>query len=417
MLGATRFATVLLALLSLVVSELDAGVIPRSWGNVELRRNIDVSKSYAQEIIDLRIRNIDTKPVDEYYFVLPVEVFEKVSLFSASLKGVDAFLESALLPNENFLASGETMKVGIIRLPSAIAVGQEASISISLIYHANQQPYPGHVELGEKQSLLLRTYKFPISAYHTESYSLEFQGSSSFTELATEEDNESSGKISTSKISFGPFNDIPPYGDFSSVDILFEHNLPLPRVSTLNRSVWVSHWASSLQFEEYYELTNDAAELKSGFSRADYMKGQHALKQSGHLTALEMILPSGSEGHYCTDLVGAVSTFKVLKDHFFLKPRYPLFGSWNYNFTVGWTHQLSQFLRTENTDMGTYILSFPVLNGLADTFYDNVEVSVYLPEGAKVLDINCPLPVIRTEITTEKSYFDLNEGHTKVKLA
>lgn len=416
MLSATRLAAIFLLFLNFVVGDLDAGIIPKLWENLELHRTIDVSRSYTQELVDIRIKNIHDEPVRQYYFVLPEEVFDAISLFSSTLKGVDAYIESAIMPEQNFVANGRTIKVGVIGLPSPIEPGHETSILLNLVYNSRYQPYPGHVDLGEEQKLLLRTNRFPISAYNTQKYTLEFQGSSSFEELQSFNGQEHAGTVANGKMVVGPFDSIMPYEDFSPIEVVFEHNTPLPRVSHLKRDIWVSHWASSLQFEEYYELINDAAPLKSGFSRADYMKGQHALKKGGHLTALEMILPDSSEAHYCTDLVGAVSTFKVLKDHFFLKPRYPLFGNWKYNFTVGWTNQLSQFLHSQEDGSDTYILSFPILNGPADTVYDSVSLSIYLPEGAEVLDVWCPLPVQKTEVTTEKSYFDLNQGHTKVNI-
>ncbi|SCU96871.1 LANO_0E14576g1_1 [Lachancea nothofagi CBS 11611] len=416
MLVAKRAFTLLFLCLRFVVSQSDTSLLPTSWENVQYSRTVDVSRSYTQESIDLQIKNVDDKPISEYYFVLPEDVFEKISLFSAKLRKVDAILDSAILPQQTFTANGKAVKVGVVQLPSPIEPGQEAKIVVNIAYNCNRQPYPGHVELGEKQSLRLSTNKYPISAYNTKTYSLGFKGSLSFSEQESVGSDAMACQMKGNTFSCVSQESVAAYRDPVPISVVFEHNLPLTRVTNLERAVWISHWASTLQFEEYYELINDAAPLKSGFSRAEYMRGQHALKQSGHLTALEMVLPEDSEEHYFTDLVGAVSTFKVLKNHLFLKPRYPLFGGWKYNFTIGWTNQLSQFLRVEDATQESYVLSVPALNGPDDTFYDRMNLSVYLPEEAEVLDVWCPLPITSTEVTTEKSYFDLNKGHTKVSL-
>ncbi|SCU79343.1 LAFA_0B02520g1_1 [Lachancea sp. 'fantastica'] len=416
MLADTRLFALFLAIVHYVIAQADVNNLPASWENVEYLRNVDVSRTYLQEKVHLQIKNVDNKANDQYYYVLPEEDFDTVALFSAKLKKADAFLSSAILSEQTFVANGKAIKVGVVRLPSPIEPGKATDIVIELVYKGSVEPFPGHVSLGETQRLLLNTRKYPISAYKTESYTLKFVGSSSFTEIQRADSEVASCVNEGGELTCGTYSSLEAFTEETPIRILFDHNLPLPRVSTLNRDIWASHWASTLQFEEYYELINDAAPLAEGFSRADYMKGQYAFKPSGHLTALEMVLPSRSEDHYFTDLVGAVSTFKFLQDHLFLKPRYPIFGGWKYNFTIGWTNTLSQFLRVENGNDNTFLLSVPVLNGPDNTFYDDVNFSVYLPEGAEILDVWCPLPTFSTKVSTKHSFFDLSQGHTKVTL-
>ncbi|CEP62736.1 dolichyl-diphosphooligosaccharide--protein glycotransferase subunit OST1 LALA0_S06e02630g [Lachancea lanzarotensis] len=416
MLAGTRLFALILAFLHYVIGQANVNTLPACWENVDYVRTVDVSRTYLQETVQLHIKNVDEKPNDQYYFALPEENFETVALFSAKLKKADVFLHSAILSDQTFFVNGKPIKAGIVKLPSPIEPGKDTFIVIDLVYKSSAQPFPGHLKLGETQRLLLSTAKYPTSAYPIESYTLKFIGSSSFEEVKKVGGDEASCSNVNDEFICGTYSSLEVHREEDSISVLFDHNLPLPRVSTLNRDIWASHWASTLQFEEYYELINDAAPLKEGFSRADYMKGQHAFKPSGHLTALEMALPPQSEDHYFTDLVGAVSTFKFLQGHLFLKPRYPIFGDWKYNFTIGWTNALSQFLRVESGLDDTFLLSVPALNGPDNTFYDSVNLSIYLPEGAEVVDVWCPLPTDSTKITTKHSFFDLGQGHTKVAI-
>lgn len=402
-------------LLRLALCHSSIAVPPTSWENIEYKRLVDLSKSYTQEIVELTVRNTANEPNSIYYFAFSNEIFEKISLFTSALQDKRVFVDSALYPDKSTLDDGRVVAYGMVSLPTPIEPGETAGIVIRYSYYAGSTPFPEHIEMGSDQKLLLETGKLPMSAYSTLDYTLSFIGSNSFSELNAQEDEKLAGREEADAFTFGPWKDVEPFTD-SSLKLVYQHNMPLARIVNLKRDLWVSHWASTLQFEEYYELINDAAKLKNGFSRADWMKGQHALKPSSSLVALEMILPPEAEDHYYTDLVGMVSTSRVLSNHYFLKPRFPLFGGWKFNFTIGWTNQLSQFLHTD-ISKEEYVLSVPILNGPLDTFYDNVDFSVYLPEDAEVLDVFSPLPSKETKITTKKSYFDLRDGHIKVSIS
>lgn len=75
---------------------------------------------------------------------------------------------------------------------------------------------------------------------------------------------------------------------------------------------------------------------------------------------------------------------------------------------------LSDFLHISSGSSEKYVASVPLLNGPLDTVYDNVELSIFLPEGAKIVDIDSPVPFTKVSVDTRKSYFDLNKGHVKL---
>ena len=67
-----------------------------------------------------------------------------------------------------------------------------------------------------------------------------------------------------------------------------------------------------------------------------------------------------------------------------LKPRYPVFGGWNFPFRIGWDANLKDFLRKATTGEG-YVLKVPFLEGPKmneGISYEKVELRVILPEGA-----------------------------------
>lgn len=384
------------------------------WNNVEYQKLIDVRHAYINEAVELTIENISEEPIDEYYFALPENVYDKVSLFAVKLGDKNVFLNSSLYPGKSELEDGTMVGYGLVKFPSPIAPKEKVSISVRMSHNAFGTPHPSRIAIAEEQDLLLRTARLPFSAYFTKKGNLKVIGSTRFRELDPADDSSLSGKEIEGGISFGSWQDVEPFEKKSELNLVYAHNLPIIEANRLKRDVWVSHWASTIQFEEYYEIINHSAELDKGFSRLELMKDQGGMKLTHYCSVLEMNLPEHSTDHYYTDLVGKVSTSRVLGDHFYLKPRYPLFGGWKYNFTIGWTNKLSNFLHKQRAVQDTYILSIPLLNGPTDTLYDKVKLSVFLPEGAQVLAVDPPVPFVDIEVTNQRSYLDLNNGHVKV---
>ncbi|CAI4043795.1 hypothetical protein SKDZ_10G2040 [Saccharomyces kudriavzevii ZP591] len=392
---------------------------PSTWENVDHKRTIDVSNAYISETIELTIKNIATEPATEYFAAFESDIFNKISFFSAYLSDEAIFLNSQLFANSTIEAKDEgedDIRYGIIEFPNAVFPQEEISLVIKSFYNTVGVPYPEHVGMSEEQHLLWKTNKMPLSAYDTKKASLTIIGSSSYEEFHPPSDKNLLGKASSSSFEFGPWESIPSFSAKERLAIIYSHNAPLNEVINLKRSIWFSHWASTVQFEEYYELTNKAAKLTNGFSRLELMKQiqNQNMRQTHFVTVLDMLLPEGATDHYFTDLVGLVSTSHAERDHFFIRPRFPIFGGWNYNFTVGWTNRLSDFLHTSSSSGDKYVASIPILNGPLDTVYDNVELSIFLPEGAKILDIDSPVPFTKVSVEAQKSYFDLNKGHIKL---
>lgn len=387
---------------------------PADWVNTEFKRTLDLSKSYVKEKYQLTIKNIADSPIDTYYFALPNYVFDKISGFSVTSTGTKEALSTELLTELTEINGEPLINYIKVQFPQPVSPKSTYHLNINLIISDFISPLPAAIGLNEDQTLLLRTFKKPISAYKTFSNQLFVTGIGHAQELAIEGHQiEDSGAVEDNSLKY-EFQEVEPL-TISSFPLVYSHQGPLPKIIKLDRSIWVSHWGNSVEFEEYYELTNIGAEIKGGFSRADFMKSKQAIRTPHVLTVMELNLNKDSHDVYYTDLVGNVSTSRVFSDKIYIRPRYPIFGKWHYNFTLGWTNQLNQFLDVIKSE-DIYSLTVPLLNGPTDATYDKVNLSFYLPEGAKVLEINSPIQYESIEEGYELSYFDLGNGHTKVTL-
>lgn len=224
-------------------------------------------------------------------------------------------------------------------------------------------------------------------------------------DLSEDEDVKKEGP----SLIYGPFANVEPY---ASQDILIKYENPKPvvKAAKLQRDVWVSHWGASVSFEETYELQNSGTKLKdNSFSRLDYTR--RSAKYNLNVAASRQIdikLPPFAREPYFTDLVGNVSTSHFRQSEkeslLQLRPRFPVFGGWNYNFTIGWSTDLKHFSRVIGEDQ--YLLKIPLVEGPEDIAYDDVVINIVLPEGAQQIEVAALEPSTPETITVVKSFLD-----------
>lgn len=145
----------------------------------------------------------------------------------------------------------------------------------------------------------------------------------------------------------------------------------------------------------FYRLNVFISRLKGHFSRLEHQTQNFYKRPAPHvLPALTLHLPPGISNTYYYDLVGNVSTSRLrvapaapkgLRNNRFsileLRPRYPLFGGWNYSFTLGWDASLSDSTVYDKST-GKYIVEIPVMTAIPGAAVNHAEVSIILPEGA-----------------------------------
>lgn len=192
-------------------------------------------------------------------------------------------------------------------------------------------------------------------------------------------------------------------------------------MTRLERDIEVSHWGGNLAIEERYWLTNKAAHLSDHFSRVTWATAQFYNPPTTALKSLNIPLKIGSLDPYFVDDIGNVSTSRFRSNsheaNLELKPRYPIFGGWYYNFHIGWNANLGSFLRTLKKGQGK-ILKVPFLEGPTmgeGVSYERVELRIILPEGATNVKYQSSIAVISEEISLYKTFMD-TQGRTTLTL-
>lgn len=388
------------------------------WENVHYHRSVDLSKSYVRELCLVEAKNTGDTPQDTYIF--------RVN------DGIDAVPEVAtvggVLIDQRLALAVSEQEAGVysVKFPFPVAPASSVEFEVFYAYTNTLVPLPEKIEMADRQMLLLKTNKLPYSDYRTSEYSLAFRGFSVGQELDLQPSTPVSPDLphlsghvdkDAQALTYGPqIVDVPPLS-VSPMGLLYEHNKPVTRVVTLERSVWVpGSDVGVVQTEDYYELYNNGAQLKSGYSRVEWLKGRFDMVRDHHaLSRLEFPLGDRDplENYYFTDKVGKVSSVLQVPGHVVFQPRFPLFGGWKYNFTMGWTNGIANFVRRVDED--TYVAQFPLVSNLRDIYYDNVSVSVLLPENAEVIDVQSTVPST-SSVGRELSYLDVADGHVKVTL-
>ncbi|VEU19899.1 DEKNAAC100082 [Brettanomyces naardenensis] len=406
------------SVLSYLLLAVTALQVEPNWEITNLERAIDVTKSYVKERQDIEAINIGSEPLDQFFIAVPKELDDSQAIMVPVLKSPKT--ERAFLVPKNFTVSNgdENVVYYSLQLPVPISPKSEITLSFSLIATNQLKPVPEYAPLADSMSITLESTKYPVSPYVIRKYAFAIIGAvdgklssdPTVEEPMDLEFNSKGGNLvaDPTECTIQPNTYIP-------LEISFTKTEPLPYVSYLQRDYWISHWGNTLQLEEYYELTNKAVKLESGFNRAEWMNGQFTRKISPALTAVQIVLPNEEVSDaYFTDKVGNVSTSQFISERLVLKPRFPIFGGWHYNFTIGWNHHLSDFLKQGPSD--EYILKVKLLDGLHDGSYEKVDFSVYLPEGAEYIDASVPFKYDNLSVDSSYSYLDVTTGRPKITL-
>ena len=244
-------------------------------------------------------------------------------------------------------------------------------------------PLPATIKQQDKQYLLHTFSSYTPSAYLTTKQKTKLK-------LPTTDIPDFTGEPERqgSSFTYGPYENIPA-GVEQEASVRYEFTKPIIHTTLLERDIEVSHWGGNIAFEERYWLTNKAASLVNHFSRVTWASTQYYNPPSSAIKEFKIPLRVGSLNPYYTDEIGNISTSRFRSNsreaNLELKPRYPVFGGWNFPFRIGWDANLKDFLRKATSGDG-YVLRVPFLEGpkmSEGVSYEKVELRVILPEGAK----------------------------------
>ncbi|RMD44048.1 hypothetical protein DV735_g1092, partial [Chaetothyriales sp. CBS 134920] len=411
-------------------------VPPPVWENTNLVRTTNLEKAYVRETINVVVTNKDTQPQSEYYVPFPADVLSRVGGFEVREKknaGADKFEVTTLSPVAE-TAEAVRQSYFLVRFPEPVEPKDSLTLAISYHILGALSPLPAAIQQDEKQYLTYSFSAYAPSAYTTlkQKTKLKLPNAdvpdyTTTTLTGSSPDPERQGR----DLTYGTYEtaEVAP-GTTYPVSVRYEFTRPVLVCGLLERDIEVSHWGGNLATEERYWLRNDGARLVNQFSRLSWAT-QNFYVQSGQratpaLRELKVPLKPGSVDPYFTDDIGNVSTSHyragtVREASLELKPRYPLFGGWNYSFRIGWNNALSSFLRKLKTPADTYVLSVALLEGPKmpeGIQYEKFVFRVLLPEGSTNVKWEVRggsgLPALDVEQDLHKTYLD-TLGRTELR--
>lgn len=278
-----------------------------------------------------------------------------------------------------------------VKLPTPLAAGKQITLGITYSYLSALHPLPASIAQADRQFLVYEFSAYAPSAYLTSKQKTEVKFPSTivpeYTIIPGANGERESPQKQGAKFTYGSYAELPA-GAVEPVKVRYEFTKPLIHISKLERDVEVSHWGGNVAFEERYTMTNRAANLSKKFNRVEWASAQYYNPATTAIKELKFPLKVGSLDPYFTDVIGNVSTSRFRSNkreaNLEIKPRYPIFGGWNYPFRVGWDADIKKFLRKLNG--GGYVLNVPFLEGPKQPEgmeYEHIELRVILPEGAQ----------------------------------
>jgi len=374
--------------------------------------------------------------VSAYIVSLSESEYAVTSWIEAKVKGQNKPLHLTLLGQDELSKSYKYQAF----LPN-MKSGDTVNILVETVQTHASHPWPASAPQSSAQ--LLRYYGdlFVISPYTTKSQKTKYRGVTQFLNytIPTGLDDftlDPTASRSGTTVTYGPFNDLPESDNREFLDqtqqrveLRYDFGEPVLTVTSLKRAAEISHWGSNLNIQDEIKLHNAGPTLKGQFSRVEYQRQKHAhLVPPSIVEKLTLHLPPGVHSPYFYDLNGNVSTSNfrpskppttsksrsILYSVLDIRPRFPILGGWNYNFTLGWDANLVDTTRFDK-DTGRYLVGIPFWTVIPHTVVDDAEVSIILPEGATDVEIYPPFPPKTMERSTHITYLD-TFGRPKITL-
>ncbi|BFZ64952.1 dolichyl-diphosphooligosaccharide--protein glycosyltransferase subunit 1 [Saitoella coloradoensis] len=379
---------------------------PANFKHSNLLRTIDLTKPYVRETYAVVVQNIADKPVSEYYWLAPrqdkvayVEAKEKKSGGNGAVFEVERVVED---DGYDHFPEDEGYEYYRISFPTPLAPSEKLTLTVSSATVDSVSPHPYQIPQNGKQYLQWHGYQFAPSAYETEKQRTKLKLKSADIPDVTTTDGNTEGAEDPVRagtaLTYGPYGPQVAGAKGKPIAVRYEFQGPVVKATKFERDIEISHWGGNLAVEERYWLSNVGAVLKGYFSRVQYQQSAYTQPISSAVRSLRYSLHPTTRNAYFTDEIGNVSTsrFRAGREggrnaNLDIFPRYPVFGGWNYSYTVGWDQDLSQSLK--QIEDGKYAIKVPFLEGPESMQYEDVKVRIVLPEGAKNIQVATPFPV------------------------
>ncbi|XP_044741190.1 dolichyl-diphosphooligosaccharide--protein glycosyltransferase subunit 1 [Chrysoperla carnea] len=377
--------SVYLVLNSVLTQTIDSNLV-----NNNVERTIDLTSQLAKVSIKITLKNSGTQPIKNFLlYENPKE------------KGILAYIIAKD-------TSKQTLQIDVqgkqrrIHLQNPLLSGKTTIVNVEYVLAKSLEPYPAKITQRERQLVRFITTQHFYSPYATTEDKTTFKLSSrnieSYTKVKPVSQNDQ-------LLTYGPNKNVEP---LSEVDVLvhFENNSPFLTVTNLVRTIEVSHWGN-IAIEEHIDLLHTGAQLKGSFSRYEYQRDSNSGLAS--IKSFKTILPASASDAYYRDNNGNISTshMKIKRDavELDLRPRFPLFGGWKTQYTLGYNVPSYEYLFHSGDE---YLLKMRLIDHIFDDMLvDRVTTTIILPEGSTNLNLKTPYPVKRHPDTLHYTYLDM----------
>ncbi|XP_066996826.2 dolichyl-diphosphooligosaccharide--protein glycosyltransferase subunit 1 [Anabrus simplex] len=369
-------------------------------------RVIDISSQLVKVSNIITLENTGNSAVSSFTYILDSGKDNLAYFLAQSGDSSKTPLKVA----ESVLEKDKKLPAWTIDLKEPLQPGKSTAVDVECIFTHLLVPHPAAITQKEKQLVLYRGNHYFYSPYptvrQTTAVNLGSKNIESYTKLKPVTLNEAT-------ISYGPYENIPPYSENSMV-VHYENNSPFLTITNLERVIEVSHWGN-IAVEEIVDIQHTGAILKGPFSRYEYQREAHSGLSS--IKSFKTILPAAATDAYFRDEIGNISTshMKILSDsvELDLRPRFPLFGGWRTHYVIGYNVPSYEYLYNAGDD---YLLKMRFLDHVFDDMVvDQITTKIILPEGASNIKLIPPYSVERLPNALHYTYLDI-KGRTVIIL-
>uniref|UniRef100_A0A3B3WKF4 Dolichyl-diphosphooligosaccharide--protein glycosyltransferase subunit 1 n=1 Tax=Poecilia mexicana TaxID=48701 RepID=A0A3B3WKF4_9TELE len=383
----------------LFVAALSSEVSADGLVNEDVKRTVDLSTHLAKITAEIVLSNHGQSSVQSFILAVDADLAPHMAYIGASVKGDEE--EHGTLELQQTSIQGQRGEFYKVLLPSTLAAGAQLKVKTEMMFSHVLKPFPTQITQAERQLVVFQGNHYLYSPYPTRSQTTRVRLASKTVESYTKLGNPSK---TDEIIEYGPFRDVAPFSE-DALKIHYENNTPFLTITSITRTIEVSHWGN-IAVEETIDLRHTGAILKGPFSRYDYQRQSDSGISS--VKSFKTILPASAQDVYYRDEIGNISTshLQVLDDsvEVEVRPRFPLFGGWKTHYIIGYNLPSYEYLYTLGEQ---YALKMRLVDHVYDDqVIDYMTVKIILPEGAKNIHVDTPYKIDRMPNQLHYTYLD-----------
>ncbi|XP_040890698.1 dolichyl-diphosphooligosaccharide--protein glycosyltransferase subunit 1 [Toxotes jaculatrix] len=389
----------LLSACLLLVAALGSHVSAEGLVNEEVKRTVDLSTHLAKITAEIVLSNQGHSAVQSFILAVEADLAPHLAYIGASVKGDEE--DDGTLGLQQTINQDQAGDFYKVQLPHSLAAGAQLKVKVEMTFSHVLKPFPTQITQAERQLVVFQGNHYLYSPYPTRSQTTRVRLASKTVESYTKLGNPTK---TDEIIEYGPFRDVAPFTE-DTMKIHYENNTPFLTISSITRTIEVSHWGN-IAVEETIDLRHTGAILKGPFSRYDYQRQSDSGISS--VKSFKTILPASAQDVYYRDEIGNISTshLQVLDDsvEVEIRPRFPLFGGWKTHYIIGYNLPSYEYLYTLGDQ---YALKMRLIDHVYDDqVIDSMTVKIILPEGARNIHVDTPYKIDRMPNQLHYTYLD-----------